>query len=133
MTFEDATDFAHDWIAAWNAHDLDQIVGHYAQEIEFVSPLIVERLGDASGTIHNRDALREYFGIGLNNNPALRFAFKQVLMGVRGFTLIYENARGGVRRQSILNTTQKAKSRAPSVVTLEPFASVSSRITKQGF
>jgi len=95
MTFEDAKDFAHDWIAAWNAHDLDRIVGHYAQEIEFVSPLIVERLGDASGTIHNRDALREYFGIGLNNNPALRFAFKQVLMGVRGFTLIYENARGG--------------------------------------
>lgn len=29
MTFEDATDFAHDWIAAWNAHDLDRIVGHY--------------------------------------------------------------------------------------------------------
>ena len=41
MTFEDATDFANDWIAAWNAHDLDRIVGHYAQKIEFVSPLIV--------------------------------------------------------------------------------------------
>jgi ketosteroid isomerase-like protein len=31
--------FAEDWIAAWNAHDLDRVLSHYADDIVFLSPI----------------------------------------------------------------------------------------------
>ena len=44
-----AREFAVEWIAAWNAHDLDRILSHYADDFEMRSPLIAERMGVASG------------------------------------------------------------------------------------
>ena len=92
---KDALQFAHEWVAAWNSHDLDRIISHYAEELEFISPLIVQRFNDPDGTIRSRDALRKYFAIGLDKNPNLHFTFLQILTSVKGFTLLYENARGG--------------------------------------
>ncbi len=87
--------FAREWIDAWNSHDLDEIMSHYADEIEYVSPLVVERYDDVTGTITTKEKLREYVAIGLTANPKLKFELVQVLLGVRGFTLYYKNARGG--------------------------------------
>ena len=33
--------FADDWIAAWNAHDLEKILSHYTDDFEMSSPVIV--------------------------------------------------------------------------------------------
>jgi ketosteroid isomerase-like protein len=41
--------FADEWTDAWNAHDLDRILSHYAADVVFESPVIRERLGKASG------------------------------------------------------------------------------------
>jgi len=83
-----------DWIAAWNAHDLDRIVAHYADPLTFVSPLVVERLGRADGTITRRDELRAYFAMGLKARPDLRFEPVAVLHGVGSTTSIYRGAGG---------------------------------------
>ena len=32
--------FAEEWITAWNTHDLDRILSHYAEDIVFRSPVI---------------------------------------------------------------------------------------------
>jgi ketosteroid isomerase-like protein len=32
--------FASDWIAAWNAHDMEGIVSHYSQGFEMAPPVI---------------------------------------------------------------------------------------------
>jgi hypothetical protein len=32
-------------------HDLDRIMGHYNEQIEFVSPFVVKLLNDRTGTI----------------------------------------------------------------------------------
>ena len=32
--------FAAEWIAAWNAHDLDRILAHYAEGIVFVKRVL---------------------------------------------------------------------------------------------
>jgi hypothetical protein len=95
MDSEFAARFAEEWVESWNSHDIDKIISHYADELEFKSPLIVERYSDPHGTIHNREKLREYFLIGLSNNPSLVFKLKKVFLGVNGLTLYYENARGG--------------------------------------
>ena len=90
-----AETFTNEWISAWNTHDLDRIISHYASELEFKSPLIVERYNDPTGTITTRDKLKEYFNIGLTNNTALHFELIDLTIGVDGITLYYKNARGG--------------------------------------
>jgi len=91
-------DFAQEWISAWNSHDLnshdlDEILSHYADKIEYVSPLVIERYDDATGTITNKEKLKKYIATGLAANPKLKLELVQVLLGVRGFVLYYKNAR----------------------------------------
>jgi len=50
-----AEQFAQDWIDAWNCHDLDRILAHYADDFEFSSPKIVELMGERTGTIKGPD------------------------------------------------------------------------------
>jgi GNAT superfamily N-acetyltransferase len=94
MTEETAKHLARDWIAAWNAHNLDSILDHYADEIEFTSPLVPKLAGIASGTLVGKPALRDYFRKGLEAYPELHFALKQVLVGVRSVTLSYRSVNG---------------------------------------
>ena len=43
--------FAHDWIAAWNSHDLDRIPSHYAENVILTSPAAAKLLNDPSGIV----------------------------------------------------------------------------------
>ncbi len=38
MSGIDAAAFAREWLAAWNSHDLERILSHYATGIVFLSP-----------------------------------------------------------------------------------------------
>jgi hypothetical protein len=89
-------EFADDWVSSWNAHDIDRIISHYSERLEFYSPLIVERYDDPKGLIQSREKLKEYFQMGLTKNPNLSFKLLNVLVGVNQVTLYYENARGGI-------------------------------------
>lgn len=94
MTPERAERFAREWLDAWNAHDLERILSHYADDVEFTSPFIPALLGDASGTVRGRHALRDYFAKGLARYPALHFRLETVLAGLRSFTVCYESVNG---------------------------------------
>jgi hypothetical protein len=63
-------------------HPADEILTHYADPLEFTSPLVVERLGRADGTIRRRDELRGYFAQGVGPGSALRFDLLEALPGV---------------------------------------------------
>jgi hypothetical protein len=41
---EDAWKLANEWIAAWNAHDLDSIMAHYDDAIRLTSPVAAKLL-----------------------------------------------------------------------------------------
>ncbi|MGH6915312.1 MAG: YybH family protein, partial [Geminicoccales bacterium] len=94
MNQQQAEEFAADWLAAWNAHDLERILSHYADPLEFTSPLVAERLGIADGTIRSKEELRGYFAAGIAQGPALHFEPIDVLPGVSSVTLYYRNHRG---------------------------------------
>ncbi len=85
---------AAEWVAAWNAHDLKRVLSHYAEDLEFTSPLVVERLGRADGTIRTKPELRAYFAVGLAPGTDLHFELLDVLPGVDSLTLYYRNHRG---------------------------------------
>lgn len=84
--------FAGEWLAAWNTHDLDRILSHYAPEIVFLSPVAQARVGD--GRVVGLDALRRYWRGGLDAQPTLRFELQAVLTGHNCLTITYRNHRG---------------------------------------
>jgi len=90
----DANEFALHWIAAWNLHDLDEILSHYASGIELTSPVVTKVMDEASGTIHGTAALRNYFQKGLAMFPDLHFTLLEVMIGLSSIVLYYENQRG---------------------------------------
>ena len=86
-----ALKFAEEWIAAWNSHDLDRILAHYADDLEISSPLIVERMNEPSGTLRGKAAVRPYWAKGLEAKPPLRFELLAVHVGVNRVGLAYRS------------------------------------------
>ena len=62
------------WLAAWNAGDLDAIMAHYAEDVEHSSPTVARLLGEPSGVVRGKPALRAYFAKALAASPGLRFS-----------------------------------------------------------
>jgi ketosteroid isomerase-like protein len=86
--------FADDWIRAWNSHDLDAIMSHYAPEVVLISPTAAKLLGDSSGTIKGKQAVRSYFERGLQAFPNLTFELLDVMWGISSVVLYYLNQKG---------------------------------------
>lgn len=95
MKKDAAWKFALEWIESWNARDFNRILAHYADDLHYSSPIVLERGLGADGIIRERATLRDYIGVGLAKNPNLRFNLREVLLGAQGMTLYYDNARGG--------------------------------------
>src|SRR4051812_21176521 len=91
MNSNAAVDFAHEWISAWNMHDLESIMAHYSEKLEFSSPVIKEMGVNESGLILNKNELRSYFEKGLQKYPDLRFELFYVLEGVSSLILFYKS------------------------------------------
>src|SRR4051812_6710770 len=92
MTGDDARAFADEWIAAWNSHNLERILSHYAAEVEFLSPIALKRTGN--GRVVGIPALRAYWGPALADQPGLKFDLVDVLIGHTCLTILYRNHRG---------------------------------------
>ena len=86
-----ALSFAREWIEAWNSHDLERILSHYSEDFEMASPLIVERMGEPSGVLKGKAAVRPYWEQGLAAQPPLRFELLDVLTGIRSITIYYRS------------------------------------------
>jgi hypothetical protein len=94
MTEFDPKKFAREWIAGWNAHDLDAILSHYSEDVVLTSPIAASLLDDPSGTVRGKAALRMYFKRGLEAYPNLRFDLLDVMHGLSSVVLCYVNQRG---------------------------------------
>lgn len=90
-----ALTFAQEWVEAWNSHDLERILSHYAEDFEMTSPLIVERMGERTGVLRGKAAVRPYWERGLAAQPPLRFELIDVLAGVRSITISYRSVGRG--------------------------------------
>ena len=95
MTTEsEATEFARQWVAAWNSHDLDAIMSHYDADVVLTSPVAAKILDDTSGTVEGNAALRNYFKRGLEVYPNLHFELLDVMHGLFSIVLCYKNQKG---------------------------------------
>jgi hypothetical protein len=83
--------FARDRVDAWNAHDLERVLAHDADDFDMTSPLIVERMGVTSGSLKGKGAIRLYWGRGLAASPHLHFELLNVMVGVRAIAIVYRS------------------------------------------
>ena len=91
---EEAWKLGNDWVAAWNAHDLDAIMTHYDDAVELTSPVVARLLEIPSGRVVGKANLRAYFQRGLEAFPELHFRLEQVLYGLNSVVLYYTNHKG---------------------------------------
>ena len=89
-----ALHFAQDWIAAWNSHDLNRILSHYADDFEMTSPLIVTVMAEPSGRLKGKDKIREYWTKALARRPELKFQLQKVTFGVDSLAAHFQSETG---------------------------------------
>jgi ketosteroid isomerase-like protein len=89
-----ARQFAEEWIAAWNAHDLERIFSHYTDDFEMASPYIVERMGEPSGRLRGKTTIRPYWEGALAAQPNLHFTLVGVLVGADSVAILYRRDSG---------------------------------------
>jgi ketosteroid isomerase-like protein len=83
-----------DWIAAWNARDLERILALYDELCVMVSPNIVGEGLDLSGVLRGKAALRAYWRVALERQPDLRFDLLDVYASPDSVVLRYRNQNG---------------------------------------
>lgn len=94
VTKEFARHFAGDWMASWNSHDLERILAHHTEDFEMSSPLIVQLMGEPTGMLEGKAAIREYWARALARIPDLHFERTEVPVSVSSLVIRYRGPRG---------------------------------------
>jgi ketosteroid isomerase-like protein len=84
--------FAAEWVAAWNAHDVEAVLSHYADDVVFVSHNSTRYTGDPSGRVVGKAALRDYWSRAIQL-PGLHFTLRGVYAGPDGVAIRYFSTR----------------------------------------
>lgn len=90
MQKEFISKFTNDWLEAWNSHDLERILLHYADHFEMSSPAIAQLGVSPSGVLRGKAAVGTYWGKALSAFPDLKFELLSVLVGVNTLALYYK-------------------------------------------
>ncbi len=94
ISIKQAQQFAREWVDAWNSHDLDRILSHYADDFQMTSPFIVTMMNEATGTIKGKEKVRAYWAQALERLPDLHFDLIEVLASVDSITIYYHAVLG---------------------------------------
>lgn len=92
---EDLRRAAIAWCDAWNRRDLDGVMTHYADAVEFSSPTVQQRWARSDGWLRGKDELRANFAIGIAKER-LHFEFIDILFGANTACILYRRENGAV-------------------------------------
>lgn len=87
----DAVAFGETWVSAWNAHDVEAVLGHFHEDVVFTSPVAAALLPETAGIVRGKAALRHYWNRALRRIPNLRFAVEGVYQGTDTIVIAYRN------------------------------------------
>jgi ketosteroid isomerase-like protein len=96
MDYAAASRFAEAWVADWNSHDLERLLGHFTDEVVFTSPIAAQVMPGTNGVIRGKAALREYWSRGFERIPDLHFEVVGVYAGVGTVVINYRNHVGNL-------------------------------------
>jgi hypothetical protein len=84
---------AQEWLDAWNAHDPQRVVAHFADDVVVRSPLAGQLRPESNGELRGKDKVLSYYRDGLARSAALRFSLVEVCTGVEDVTIVYRDQR----------------------------------------
>jgi len=85
--------FASDWLAAWNAHDLDRILELYEPDFEFSSPVLAKRIPESRGHLRGKESARAYWSAAFSPGVNLHFVHVATFVGVGSLVVHYKGLR----------------------------------------
>lgn len=88
MTPEQAKSFATEWIESWNSCNLDAILSHYDEYVEWSSACTPAHSGLLE-TLHGKKQVRAYWGKCLEEMSHLRLELLEVVTGDSSITICY--------------------------------------------
>jgi ketosteroid isomerase-like protein len=94
---DEALAFAERWVKAWNDHDVEAVLAHFAADAVFTSPVAERLFPGSGGVIRGKDALREYWNEGVRLSPGLHFEILGVYAGIETVVIRFRNEQGGDR------------------------------------
>ncbi|WP_293871109.1 nuclear transport factor 2 family protein [Flavobacterium sp.] len=83
--------FAKEWIESWNSHNLEEILSHYAEDIEITTPMIKLAIGGETDTLKGKENVSNYWRKALKNIPDLHFELYDVTFCVNSIALYYKS------------------------------------------
>ncbi|MBL7981183.1 MAG: nuclear transport factor 2 family protein [Flavobacteriales bacterium] len=72
---------AHNWFAAFNAHDLEALLALYAENAEHYSPKLKLRHPETDGLVSGKAALRAWWADSFERLPSLRYKVWNLVSG----------------------------------------------------
>jgi hypothetical protein len=84
---------ASEWLDAWNAHDPQRVVAHFADDVVVHSPVAGQLRPGSNGKLQGKDAVLSYYRDGLAASSDLHFSLVDVCTGVEDITIVYRNQR----------------------------------------
>ncbi|WP_156681025.1 YybH family protein [Sphingomonas profundi] len=92
---DDPRQFAPDWVADWNRHDIEAILRHFHEDVVFASPIARAVIPESAGIVRGKAALRDYWRRALAKVPDLHFTLIDVYVGVGAIVIHHRDQRGG--------------------------------------
>ncbi len=77
MTRDQALAFAKEWAAAWNRRDIDAVISHFHDDVEFTSAKAQQFMGRA--TVRGKKELLNYWQTALRHVQELHFEIDDVV------------------------------------------------------
>lgn len=91
-----AAAFAQRWVEAWNSHDVDAVLAHFADDAVFTSPVAARMLPETAGVLRGKAAIRAYWTAALARVPELHFEVLGAYAGIDQVVIHYRNHLGGL-------------------------------------
>jgi ketosteroid isomerase-like protein len=85
---------AADWIDSWNKRDINRIMNHYADNVEFHSPTVTKRWNIADGKLTGKEKLKQHFLKGFEEAPNLHFEFIDLVPEKDSLIITYKRENG---------------------------------------
>jgi hypothetical protein len=101
-TETEADEYAREWIAAWNSHDVERVADHYGETVEYDSPFVA-RLNPGRTRLSGIDAVRVYIASAFERFPDLCFTGPYlVALGAGSVAIVYRSVAGLVAAETLV-------------------------------
>lgn len=102
MDHDTAQRFAQAWLEAWNAHDIEGVLAHFADDAVFASPVAQRLIPGSDGVLRGKEKIRGYWTVALARVPDLCFELIGVYAGVDAVVIHYRNQVGVLVNEVLL-------------------------------